>query len=106
MNKLLTCMLVVMLSGCSLFTTKPSVERVEVIRYKYVVKTLPPQLLTIPARVPMIDVQTATDRDLANWIVVSEQRSLLLEQNIGSIKALYDKQLEYIRTLAPEDVIE
>ena len=83
MKKLLT-ILAICLAGCA--TTDPVVDKGVVVRYKYVVTTIPDEMLSIPPPVYMLDLSTATDKDAALWLVESEKRSLVIEGKLSAIK--------------------
>lgn len=82
-NKIfLICLL---LTGCAT-TPVETVTKVE----RVVVKP-PAELLTIPAPIIPIDIDLATQRTVANWIIKSEERTMRLEQQIKSIKKWSDE---------------
>ena len=101
MNKLiLICALV--LAGCA--TTPATVPNVA-IKYKYVISTIPDELLQVPPVAASIDVNTATDKDTAVWMINWEQRYQEIEARLKLIKAYQDRKLKELN-LPPEDVIK
>lgn len=82
------------LAGC--FGTTPTLPKVEekiVTKVEYVVKIPPKELMTLPAKPASIDTSTATQRDVAAWIISNEEYiNTLVNQFIGVSKFLVDEQ--------------
>lgn len=83
-------MLVVLLSGCSLFQTKPDIPKQQVVpevatKLEYVIKIPPKELVTLPDQVPAIDVDAAKQSDIAAWVIASEKRTQQLENMLIGI---------------------
>lgn len=77
------------LAGC---TTPPiDVKPKVVVEYKYVTKAIPGELLEIPANVPNIDTSTASDKDVAFWLLEKEERTLAIESKLTKIKSFYEE---------------
>ena len=102
MKKLLVLLMALSLTGCASWLCK---EPTQVVKYKYIVSTVPDDLLAIPDPMYKIDPTTATDKAAGLWMTDSERRSLELEKKLKQIKALQAKQLEDLKKLPPEDVI-
>ena len=77
------------LGGCVTFGEHP-VETQVVVKYKYVVKLPPDDVISIPAPIEKIDVSKASDKDVAFWISNSEQRTVILEKKLAAVKKYYD----------------
>lgn len=77
------------LAGCTAppVDVKPKV----VVEYKYVTKAIPRELLELPVNVPAIDVSTATDKDIAFWLLEKEGRSVEIESKLTKIKSFYEE---------------
>lgn len=84
----------ILLAGCS--TTKIPRETTDPIiasRVEYIVKIPPEELVKLPANVEPINVDTATQATVAQWIINSEDRTKELENIIiGIMKFLHDEQ--------------
>lgn len=79
------------LAGCA--TTAPTkVEPSVVVQYKYVTLPLPDGALAIPANVEPINLSTATQKDVADWLARSEGRTRDLEEKLRTIKSIQEKQ--------------
>jgi hypothetical protein len=63
-----------LLSGC-LATTEslPKLEPITVEKFVYIVKVPPTETMTLPEPVAEIDVDSATQADIATWIVNNER---------------------------------
>lgn len=103
MKTLIALCLVVTLYGCG--TQKQLVDQSVAIKYKYVVMTVPEEMLTIPDTERKLDITTATDKDAAKWMVDWERRYQEIEKRLKMIKAYQDRRLREL-TLPPEDVIK
>lgn len=76
------------LFGCA--TTKEpfvpeAVEPKIITKTEYILRIPPAELLTIPPQVENIDVETATQADVAEWLVKNEQRIKQLESTIKGL---------------------
>jgi PBP1b-binding outer membrane lipoprotein LpoB len=107
MKKLLFAAVIsVFLVGCNHMPQVP--EASVVTKYKYVVVTVPQDLLTIPSQVSPIDPKTATDKDAAKWMLDSEARYIEIEKRLKSVKAYLDNKLKELQIdlkIPKEDVI-
>jgi hypothetical protein len=102
MKLILTLIMSASLAGC--FGTIPPVEPNTVIKFKYIVNTIPGDLLTVPPYVQPLP-ETANDQDIANWLLDGEKRSLEVESKLKAIKKLQDDRLKELEKLPKEDVI-
>lgn len=89
---LFTILLVLSLVGCKTAPEKvvPSV----LVQYKYVAAPIPEELLVIPSNVEPIDLTTATQKDVADWLARSEGRKRDLETKLRLIKKNQDNQIK------------
>lgn len=79
-----TCLL---LAGCA--TCDPQIETVTKIE-RVVVKP-PIELLTVPPVDMAIDVDSATQRTVAEWILKAERRSQQMEDQLKALKKWYEE---------------
>ena len=73
----------VFMTGCATNMTK--CDPVVTVDYKYVTKMPPAELLTLPDKVAKLDTETATQADVAKFIVELDKRQRLLETKIIGI---------------------
>lgn len=99
---LATLCLTLALVGCD---TMPKRDAEVLIKYKYIVNTIPEELLAVPPQVTPIDLKAATDKDVGAWMLDSEKRSLTIEGMLKAIRELQVKRLEEAKKLPAEDVI-
>lgn len=85
MIKLLNILLVLLISACAHDHSLQKPEKDVIKETVYIVKIPPKELLTIPANVPNINIDTATQTDVARWIISNEKRMLSLESMIVEI---------------------
>jgi hypothetical protein len=91
------------LAGCATdgITPVPAVA----VHYKYIVNTIPAAMLVLPDAVPPLNLATATDKELADWIIESEKRNQAEESQLKAIKAYQDDKLKNLQVPAA-DVIK
>ena len=95
-----------LLSGCGAFETK---EQPVAVQTKYVITTIPAEMLTVPPPTYKIDPATATDKDAAHWMTDSEARYLEIEKKLQAVKKYQDGKLNDLmnnKSIKPEDVIK
>lgn len=102
MKFILALILSASLVGCG--GTMP-VEPNTVVKFKYIVNTIPEELLTIPAPIPNINPATDDDNTVGLWLLDGEKRALEIEGKLKSIKKLQADRLEEVKKLPPDDVI-
>ena len=100
---LLALTFTLLLMGCEAMPTR---DGPLFVKYKYVVITVPDELLEIPAPTYKIDPSVATDKDAGVWLVDSERRALELEKRLKQIKAYIAKQQEEVAKFPQPDVIK
>jgi hypothetical protein len=96
-------LLCLVLVGCA--TDKQLVDQSVAVKYKYVVTTIPDEMLEIPPAERTIDPVTATDKDVAKWMIDWERRYQEIERRLKTIKAYQDRKLRELN-LPKEDVIK
>lgn len=75
-----------LLSGC-FATTKdlPAVEPITIEKYVYLVKVPPAEVMSLPVPVKEFDVDSATQADVAEWVIRNEKYSNELRQKLIEI---------------------
>ena len=92
-----------LITGC---VTQPTVRDAEIIiKYKYIVNTIPADMLSIPAQVGKVDPTIDSDDAIATWMLDGEKRYLEIEGKLRSIKDLQDDRLKELEKLSKDDVI-
>jgi hypothetical protein len=89
MKRILGLVILLSLTACA--TQQVSGDKVAV-DYKYIVKMPPKELLTIPPKVSKINTETATQADVAKFLVEMDKRQKLLESNILGIVEFLKKE--------------
>lgn len=79
-----------LLAGCA--SCPESVRYVD--RVEYVTREAPAELFQVPPAVEPLNVDTATQRDVAEWLLKKEARSRELESMITRIREFYGRPLE------------
>jgi PBP1b-binding outer membrane lipoprotein LpoB len=88
MKYLVAIIAALMLTGCfGTFETKRDV----VTETKYVVRTASAAQKQIPVYPAPIDVQTANQLELAQWIIANEKRQMDLESLIKELISFYEQ---------------
>ena len=91
----LSIITVVVLSGCAGFNTLPEVETKYIDRVEYVVRIPPKELTTLPPLPQNINVDSASQADVAQWVLNNEDYILQLRnQLVGIGKFLDNAQVE------------
>lgn len=85
MKVLLIAVLAILLSGCT-----TTIRKEVVIETRYVVRTASEAQKRLPPHPAPINVDTATQSDLAEWIAQSERRALDLEAIIRRLVEFYE----------------
>lgn len=85
----LTIILSAVLSACK---TLPESEQNTVTRVEYVVKIPPKELMTLPQRPKDINLDTATQSDVASWLISREERMQHLENMIRAIAEFFKSE--------------
>jgi hypothetical protein len=81
-------MLVVVMTACG--TSDPFIQKEVVVQHDYVVRKASSQQKLIPPYPTPIDPATATQSDLAQWIIDTEQRQYNLESIIRRLVQFYE----------------
>jgi uncharacterized protein YceK len=93
-----------MIAGCSTTETLCK-EKPQVVKYKYIVNQVPAKLLEVPAPMYKLDLSTATDKDVALWMIDSEKRAIEIEQKLIQVKTYQDARLKELSTLPADNVL-
>lgn len=90
---ILAAALAAILSGCA--GVAPEVKPSVIVEYKYVATPIPDALLSIPPRVSRLDISTATQKTVADWIIQNDMRMAELESKLKAVKDGQFEQHEY-----------
>lgn len=102
-NFIISFVATLLLVGCEAMPTR---DGPLFVKYKYVVISIPEELLEIPPPVYKIDPNTTTDRETGVWMIDSERRAIELEKRLKRIKEYQKKQQEEVAKLPAPDVIK
>ncbi len=91
------------LVGCGTMT-EPVVDTKVVTQYKYVVVKIPDDMFVLPEK-QKVPNETATDKDIAYWIIESAGRTDKLENQIRLIDAYQKQKLQQVLINIKEDDI-
>lgn len=92
MKKLYTAIIAsIFLSAC---VTVPPAEQNTVTRVDYVIKIPPKELITLPPTAKDINLDTATQADVASWLIAREERMQRLENMIRAIAEFFKSEQE------------
>jgi len=72
---------------------------------RYVTTKIPADHLYIPPQVDPIDTKIATQKTFADWLLRSEERTVILENNLKAIQKLQDELLDVPDAPTPEPLI-
>jgi hypothetical protein len=76
-----------LLFGCSHTPTQPDPPKV-VVQKVYVLPQFSGELVALPANVPPLNLETATQKEVSAWLIENERRMALLERRILAMKNL------------------
>lgn len=103
--KYLILSLVLFLSACATTPEIVKPEQVVIKETSYVIRIPPETLLIMPEQVPKIDVDTAKQSTIANWIIDTNERTKALENRlIGIAKFFKEEQDKLDKKAADENV--
>jgi hypothetical protein len=105
-NLILISILSVSLAGCTLLPKKVQPEQVIVKQTEYVIKLPPAELLTLPAPVAPINVDTAKQSDVAAWMLQKEQYTRSLENMLKDIASFFQVQQKQLDDVAKTQNIQ
>jgi hypothetical protein len=88
MKIILSILLISLLSACNSIPTVQQ-EHVVVKQIEYVVKIPPAELMTLPAQAEKIDIDTASQASVAQWVLASEERTRTLENMLKGIATFF-----------------
>lgn len=87
-NIILIFLITSLLSGCNLWSTRPPIIETKISKVK-----VPTEFLDIPPYGKKIDTETATQKEVSQWILDTEERMYILERNIFKIKEFNEKSI-------------
>ena len=103
MKKILTLSSVLFLAACQ---TNPAVDTKVVTQYKYIIVTVPSEMMVLPPS-PKVPDENVTDKEVAQYMLDLYEKSGILESQILAIKDYQDKRIVSVKkTIKPEDIIE
>lgn len=88
-NLLFSGILVLFLFGCGGNPVKPELPQSTTVRNQLVMITLPDDFFVIPDNIPSLDTATATQREVATWVVENEKRTNTLENKILELRQYF-----------------
>jgi len=100
---LLALTFTLLLVGCQ---SMPAKDSPIFVKYKYIVMSVPDDLLEIPPPTYKIDPATVTDRDTGVWMVDSERRAIELEKKLRKIREYLKIQQAEVAKLPEPDVVK
>ena len=93
------------LAGCALFGPKTQlVDQNTAIKYKYVIITIPDEMIEIPASERRLDTSVATDKETAKWMSDWERRYQDVEKRLKTVKSYQDRKIKELN-IPTEDII-
>lgn len=93
-NIFLTILVSFGLVACGTIRTKGEVKPSVVVEYKYVSAPIPEEFLDIPANIQPINLEKATQKEVADWLARSEGRALDIENKLKAIKKTQNQNKE------------
>lgn len=94
MKPILTIITAITLSACAHKDQLIQPEKLIEVKTVYVVKVPPNKLLELPPAVNDIDIAAAKQGDVAQWILLSEERTRKLENMIIEIGKFFKSEEE------------
>lgn len=91
------------LAGCATQAV-PDVKPSVIIQDHYIVSPIPSEDLVIPPEVPDINTDTATQKDVASWLVSTEGRSDDMEIKLRNIAKIQADQAAKAAQQAPQTI--
>lgn len=101
--KYLILSLVIFLSACATTPEIVKPEQVVIKEVSYVIRIPPEVLLIMPEQVPKIDVDTAKQSTIANWIIDTNERTKMLENKLIEIGKFFKSEQDKLNKQAAED---
>ena len=86
-----TCLVALMLVACG--HNQPIPDPIVITKYQYVIVSPTSEMVSVPTQIPVPDPETATDKDVAKWIVAIHGRMLILETKLSAIQGYMDKRV-------------
>lgn len=101
MKQLLIIFTALAFAGCG--TPLVKVERHIVKQKEYIIKIPPSELMTFPAPVPHLDVDSADQADVSSWLLDKEQYTRNLENKLRGIADFFVEQQKELDKKAAEE---
>lgn len=98
--KILVILIITILSGCA--TTEPPVAPSVLIKNTYLIPSLGPDIIELPKNVRPLDLTTATQADLAKWLLENEKRVVELEGKVAAARNISGLLIKK-NSLKPDD---
>ena len=76
------------LSGCSLLPSRPPIIDTKIVKVK-----VPEEFLNVPPYGKKVDAETSTQKEVSQWILDTEERMYILEQQLNKIREYNDKSV-------------
>lgn len=76
------------LSGCILCPPKPPVIETKIVKVK-----VPEEFLNVPPYGKKVDTETSSQKEISGWILDTEERMYILEQQLKKIREYNDKSV-------------
>lgn len=101
MKKIILLAALITLVGCQQMVKPVTPVTNTIVKTEYVIKIPPAKLLTLPPPVPPINVDTADQVAVGNWLVAREKRTITLENMIIEIGKFFQEQQDKLNTTPP-----
>lgn len=88
---IISALMIALLTGCAT-TSNVKEECAPIVKTQVVKFSIRDEFLTIPPKVDPIDLNTATQKDVAKWLNAREDRTKILELKLQEIKNLINAQ--------------
>ncbi len=88
-NLILISSLTLITAGCATSLEKPELPASTLVRNQLVLVTLPDNLFDIPDNIKPLDVDKATQREVADWVLQNEKRTNILENKLLELRRYF-----------------
>ncbi len=106
MKRLTVILLPLILAACASTKELPKPEVRVAERVEYVVRIPPAELMQLPSPPPNIDVETATQATVANWLILNEEYINSLRNRIIEIAKFLKQQQDELNEEAKNKNLE
>lgn len=88
-SNIFICVIIsLMLYGCGSFQQKQPIIDTKIVKVK-----VPEEFLNIPPYGKKVDVSTSTQKEISGWILDTEERMYILEQQLKKIREYNEKSI-------------